>query len=1146
MNGLPSIRKEFGMKFGRIILFCMVLCAKNIPLFAQENLIPRVSMGKTEQFKIDGVIAPEEIRLAAGMYGFNSRNTSGETELFPPEAKFYIGTNGKDLYIASECEISPSGILQRANKDGNPRQVLRDDHYDLTIVPIPGEKKSPWYRLAVNQKGAVFASARKNGTTFEWKAQMTSSGSVKNNRWTMEMLIPLAQFGIMELKDAQSIGVGINRTWYGLNPVNAGARHIKSSWSQCHAEPEETEMLPIVTYYQDMPIVHFEELRNGTVPAPAAAIFNPTAQPVKVQTSYQFKPSESQSIDDTGTETIMANTEKKVTMRVPQFVSGERANTSFKVTSSDGRVLYFRNFTWRADKQEMFQQSSLLKDSVAFHFAFYPSSNRLFLKLDLSALNPADCAIPARAAVYTGETKRKLAECVLPAPNREKQVETVMVLPDLKRITQKENKSGEYELELSFGKNKLRRTFYRESFAWEENRFGKSDTPVPPFTPVEVQDHCVSVILGKHTFNKGGLWAQVDSEGVELLSGSGMTLSAVIDGKKYSVSGQGVHFTERGKTFAKGYADWTLGPVRGKTRFHFDMDGMMMCYLDFPASGNRVDSLVLTVSMPEHETPLFHCCSDSLRNNYAGKTPEKWESRQAHKTEMQTSHCMYIWTGNETRGFSVSGDNDKGWSAADGVSSQTIHHENGQTILTLNLFAAPLRLDKARSIELAFQATPVKPMPEEWRLMQADWGLPHDLRKYLKYWMIFYGSNSCQGGVENSLLPRDGANDLTFWHKLAEVRQTKKIPTDFIEKYMTGYPVKDQRKLNTFRAEINYGFRQAMDSFPGTVTFYTNLRGQRLDIPESRTFLDDWFREEFQPSRDRVPGWAACRSYSIDPVESYRDYAIDCHKKLFDTGACDNIYWDDVYPSASYDRSGLTRAYTLPDGKLQPQTGYFDMREMIRRTAVLQSEMKRIPNNMVHMTNVGAAPLLAFAQQDLDWEDQLGTNAFQERYTREYIRAISIGRQFGNLPVALGLVPRDAEKTAKEKCLRSGCGVVLTHEIQWVMGSVLSATYKKILKEFYEFGYGQKGVRVWNYWEKNYPLHIKGGETSSILLQKDKEALIVVCNYSGNTSFTLSLDTLKKFTAVDAESGRPLPVKNGELIFNMSHNDFIYLKLKEK
>ena len=66
---------------------------------------------------------------------------------------------------------------------------------------------------------------------------------------------------------------------------------------------------------------------------------------------------------------------------------------------------------------------------------------------------------------------------------------------------------------------------------------------------------------------------------------------------------------------------------------------------------------------------------------------------------------------------------------------------------------------------------------------------------------------------------------------------------------------------------------------------------------------------------------------------------------------------------------------------------------MIRRAAVLMMELNRTPNNMIHMTNVGAAPLLSYAQQNLDWEDNLGVNVFQKRYTPEYIRTISTGRQ---------------------------------------------------------------------------------------------------------------------------------------------------------
>ena len=132
-----------------------------------------------------------------------------------------------------------------------------------------------------------------------------------------------------------------------------------------------------------------------------------------------------------------------------------------------------------------------------------------------------------------------------------------------------------------------------------------------------------------------------------------------------------------------------------------------------------------------------------------------------------------------------------------------------------------------------------------------------------------------------------------------------------------------------------------------------------------------------------------------------------------------------------------------------------------------------------------------------------------------------------------------------KRCLRSGAGVCLTHEIQWVHGNLYSGEYKKALLSFYAFGYGKKDVRVWNYWEKNYPVNVTGGKTSSIYLKKGNEAELVICNYDKTGDFTFSINGAKKnFTAVNAETGKPLDVKNGKVTFQLKEFDFIHVKLK--
>lgn len=223
--------------------------------------------------------------------------------------------------------------------------------------------------------------------------------------------------------------------------------------------------------------------------------------------------------------------------------------------------------------------------------------------------------------------------------------------------------------------------------------------------------------------------------------------------------------------------------------------------------------------------------------------------------------------------------------------------------------------------------------------------------------------------------------------------------------------------------------------------------------------------------------------------------------------------------------------------------GVFDLRELTKRTAIMQLELGRTPNNMVHMTNAAMVPICAFVQQNLDWEDNLGSNPFQQRYSREYLRATSIGRQFGNLPAGLGLLSGD--KKALELCTHSGAGVAITHEIQWTLGSPRSKGFRFMMESFYKFGYGQDDkVQVLNYWDKNYPVKITGAENSSILLRKGNEFYFVVSNYGDKATLTAEITDISGFTAVNGETEKSMTVNGNKITFTIDKYGYIFIKGK--
>lgn len=122
-----------------------------------------------------------------------------------------------------------------------------------------------------------------------------------------------------------------------------------------------------------------------------------------------------------------------------------------------------------------------------------------------------------------------------------------------------------------------------------------------------------------------------------------------------------------------------------------------------------------------------------------------------------------------------------------------------------------------------------------------------------------------------------------------------------------------------------------MKNLKGDVLVYTNPRGARFDTRTGRTFKEEWFRKTFNCHY----AFGGRVQYDVDPVESYQDYCLWWYNKMFDTGFCNNIYWDDMFPSPNY-KEVNTEAYVRSDGRVQPSVGLFNMRNLVKRTATYQ------------------------------------------------------------------------------------------------------------------------------------------------------------------------------------------------------------------
>ena len=791
-------------------------------------------------------------------------------------------------------------------------------------------------------------------------------------------------------------------------------------------------------------------------------------------------------------------------------------------------------------------------DALDFKFAYYPYPDKLKALVSLSGLKDKDQVRKATLALHKVGEKAPIATIEMPAFVKD----TSEVIADLPKL-----ENGDYQLALSLDptpgglSGTLLRGFTRQRFEWERNRIGTSDLILPPFTPLQVADKTVSSVLRDHVMNEQGLWRQVIAKGAPLLAGP-MRFEATHDGKLAQAKTSQLKFTEKSGTRVATTAEFALGETAVRVESAMEYDGVMNCTVHL--DGGTVDQLDLLIPVKDAMAPLAHICGERCRANFAGYVPKGegvvWESSEILKREVLTPFVPYIWVGAEERGICWFAETDRYW-ALDGTSPCQQLERNGDVLtLRIRIIQTPTRLDPRRTIRFGLQATPVKPMP----VRPAHWRRWSEINLDRAMQFIIAGSTGYAGHVYHDPFPY--RRDLSVWHKLAECRKTGKLDREFVEKWVDSYPAEllegdgRTRWMRTVMAGQHMAARQS-ERF----LLYVQGRGITFATPEFQTFQDEWTYRDYN-SRVWPAGPRDGLSYSSGPVPSWQDYNLWWLKQQMEIFT-DGLYFDCFYILPNKDRVA-SDAYQLPDGRIQPGLPILDQRQMTKRTATMYLEAGRHPMIGPHMTNSTIMPMMSFAQFGLDWEWHYGRSDFQDRWSRDHIRAACTGLQAGCAPIVIGIGAKGGSAEEVEWLHRTFNGVILTHELIPVWYTVNSyikhadrrkhgtgrLMYQKIRQHLLAMGIGTPACQTYNYWHEKYPLTLTGIETSGIVHRSESETLIILTDYGEGGEARVAIDAKQlgltpDTKATDFETGEAVPFERNTLHFPLKKHDMEVIRL---
>ena len=1075
---------------------------------ALASVAPEVALTKMPTPTIDGRIGADEWRCAAEMRGFVRYKQKAE---IPASARFMVGRDAANLYFAAETACGPGGVRRRVPARKGTAPAFVDDSFEFVFCPDVKAEKPVFRHMIVNANGAASCDMRRGAANEGWSpyGRFRAASEVADGWWRFEFSIPLAEIGF----DGKRIhGFRVCRNWQGADDTPYA---VQTTWTTEDTGFFGVAGAPVVRFDDGAPVVKLLKLGGGSSDKSypyALSVYNPSAAPRRVSVRVKGSPVNSQPSALEEDFTLGPGETRTVEGGGP-VLNDEVVDFSAEVRA-DGAVVYSRRHTFQPNAQSIvFRADGAAGEKVSMRFAYFPSFNRGRLRVEVRS-KKEEGRSRFRFSIRDSKGREVFSRALEAGPDGV--FDEVLDLPDLKAATLASGDGGYVARVEVPGVADAKRevAFRRDVFDWEGNKIGLSGAVPPPFEPVRTNGSVVSVVLRDHEIGEHGLWRQVVAAGKPLLARP-MLLA-----------------TEGGAL-----------PRTLSAKTEWDVDGMMTWVLTLQPG--RYSHLRLDIPMRGERARLYHSVADGLRFNPAGEIPpgegRVWDSTRPTRVALLGSYLPYIWVGGPLRGIAVFGDNDRGWVLDDGDGAppcqEIVREGDGTVVLRLNLVQRAVDLKEPQTIKIGFMATPVKPMLDGWRARSRG-----DLMAGAYIW----------GAGQSGPWPWDETD--TFFRKMGEARRTGKADLDYATKFADDYPyiwpkgsAKYEEKHKLLLTHYRSGMTRAAWSHkdPKKFVFYTNARGIEYGVRSGTTFADEWCRQQWTARPfNRESGHA----YDLDPVKSYADCAVVWYKAMVETGAADAIYWDDVFPSGDFNL-GVTDAYRAADGEIQPSCGIFAMRALIRRCAVMMTEIGKDPrDNWVHMTNTAMAPVSAFAGVHYDWEDTAGDTTIQERYTRAYVLATAIGRQMGCRVGVMGYFATKDPKSDKLRWLeRTGTGACIANELEWPRVK----QWRDLHDRLCEWGYRRPETKVWNDFDEDvpFPVAVKGPGCAALAMARGGEALVVVSDWSEGGEYELAPDcaalgTPQGFSACDFETGAPLRVQDGRVRLSLRKHDFAILRLK--
>lgn len=584
---------------------------------------------------------------------------------------------------------------------------------------------------------------------------------------------------------------------------------------------------------------------------------------------------------------------------------------------------------------------------------------------------------------------------------------------------------------------------------WKGNQIGLEDKVLPPWTPLEYGADYIRCWGREYAFkNNSPLPSQIISAGEKMLTRP-MNLAVTVGGKLLQWEEKKGEFTlltpTKTKIDAAAQAKVSEGIVTLHTHTLAEFDGLLVIdiNLEFP-EGVKPETISLEIPMSPEAALYRSRFVDCTYLKGCGDLPKGKGIVDSDK------FIPYAWLGDNDRGLFWFCESREQWPNSSSENAFEVVRDGNEVLMRFNLLAEGQSLPKNWSYQFGIQATPVKPLPSDWR----KWRKPP----------------TCMVGP--GVAPRCNY-DLQY----------PNFPTlDSFKNFASAGAV-DPRGFSEMIAEVH---QKGLKALP-----YINLNNMSSASGSYHWFGDDWEQSRGELGEvDNDIAYNMSLTTMCPAAKGYADFRVWEDKQFVEQFNLDGFYHDNVFCIAC----GKSN-HNHPPGEFWPMLA---TREMYKRHYAMMKSLGRETLIIMH-TAPKIIPVLAYADAVLEGErySYVLKDHYPDVLPLDTFRTGFMGRQWGYIPMFLPMfgaptaTGKIIEQIEPSRCLMA---MLMIHDvipwIQWCNSTPIIEAFEALDK----FGYIDSEFIP--YFDKTPPAITEMKDVYISMYKKSGKALAIIANLS--------------------------------------------------